>query len=175
MRGEWRDGIHQAVGAKEGLNHRCHRPGARNHRTRFSCGSNTLGEIDTAWASKTELRKIYRCHAGSDEPPKTNQTQYTGLSCRKGKMAYGRQRNSGTPSMGRAVLIGTRTIDSQKFFRASFKGWDRAPNTQRQPHRSEAGRGRRRPVGQVTVSTNMAELEPIFAFRKKFSKLGDST
>jgi len=160
---KWRDGIHQAVEAKEGVEVTVATGQAARITVQdfFLRYENLAGMTGTAMGSAGELRKIYRC---SVMPIPTNRPA---IRKRLTERVYGNEEAKWNAVVeeicelhaeGRPVLIGTRSIDKSELLSKmlSRRGIDhQVLNAHRIAEEAEivARAGER---GKVTVSTNMA-------------------
>ena len=160
---KWRDGIHQAVEAKQGVEvtvatGQAARITVQDFFLRFQ---NLAGMTGTAASSAREMRKIYRCHviAVPTNRPVIRQPMPSRV--------FGNERSKWNAiveevcqlhAQGRPVLIGTRSIDKSEIL-ARLLAERRVPHKVLNAHHveieadivAEAGQ-----LGKVTVSTNMA-------------------
>jgi preprotein translocase subunit SecA len=160
---KWRDGIHQAVEAKEGVKvtwatGQAARVTVQDYFLRFE---HLAGMTGTAAASARELRSIYRCHVipvPTNKPPQRK--RWTTLIYREEDAKWDAivQEIININKTGRPILIGTRTIDksillSEKLQRAGVT--HSVLNAYKIAEEAEivAKAGE---FGKVTVSTNMA-------------------
>jgi preprotein translocase subunit SecA len=160
---KWREGIHQAVEAKEGVEvtvatGQAARVTIQDFFLRYE---NLAGMTGTAMDSARELRRIYRCHV---LPIPTNRptirqklrTQVFGTAERKWAAVV--EEICQLHAKGRPVLVGTRSIDKSEHLSRllAARGIEHAVlNAHRLAAEADivagAGGG-----GRVTVSTNMA-------------------
>ncbi len=160
---KWRDGIHQAVEAKEGVDitiatGQAARITVQDFFLRFE---HLAGMTGTAAASRGELRKIYRCNViavPTNRPPKRIRlaTRVFGTESQKWEAIAAEVAE--IHATGRPILIGTRTIDKSTILSdlLAEKGIEhRVLNANRIAEEAEivANAGE---AGRVTVSTNMA-------------------
>ena len=161
---KWRDGIHQAVEAKErSRSHGRHRPGGAHHRAGFLPAVSAPGRHDRhGQHSARELRKIYKLHV---VPIPTQSAGAFGSACptrvfgtADAKWAAIVEEVRSMHAAGRPVLIGTRSIDKSELLSRLLDeaGIEhRVLNAHHVAAEAEivadAGAAR-----QVTVSTNMA-------------------
>ena len=160
---KWRDGIHQAVEAKEGVEitvatGQAARITVQDFFLRFE---HLGGMTGTAWASKTELHKIYRCHVipvPTNRPPRRVKLETLVYPTEKAKWLAIVKEIQELHAMGRAVLIGTRTIDKSEILSSLLQKVGIEHQVLNANH-IEAEAGIVADAGQwgkVTVSTNMA-------------------
>lgn len=160
---KWRDGIHQAVEAKEGVEvtvatGQAARITVQDFFLRFE---HLAGMTGTAWASRTELHKIYKCHVipvPTNKPPRRIRLETLIFATEKEKWQAIVREIQELHSMGRSVLIGTRTIDKSELLSALLQKVGIEHQVLNANH-VEAEAGIVADAGQwgkVTVSTNMA-------------------
>ncbi len=160
---KWRDGIHQAVEAKEGVEitvatGQAARITVQDFFLRFE---HLGGMTGTAWASKTELHKIYRCHVipvPTNRPPRRIKLDTLVYPTEKAKWLAIVKEIQELHAMGRAILIGTRTIDKSEILSSLLQKVGIEHQVLNANH-IEAEAGIVADAGQwgkVTVSTNMA-------------------
>lgn len=160
---KWRDGIHQSVEAKEGVEvtvatGQAARVTVQDYFLRFE---HLAGMTGTAWASRTELRRIYKCHVipvPTNKPPRRERLQTFIFPTEKAKWDAIVREIQELNSMGRAVLIGTRTIDKSEILSGLLQKVGIEHQVLNANHVeaeaaivADAGHW-----GKVTVSTNMA-------------------
>jgi len=160
---KWRDGIHQAVEAKEAVEvtvetGQAARITVQDFFLRFE---NLAGMTGTARASARELRKIYKCHV---IPVPTNQRM---IRQRLPDMVFGTEDAKWAAvveevcrlhAQSRPVLIGTRSIDKSEHLSKLLneRGIDhQVLNAHHVEEEAEIVAGAGLPL-KVTVSTNMA-------------------
>ncbi|RMG00407.1 MAG: preprotein translocase subunit SecA [Planctomycetota bacterium] len=160
---KWRDGIHQAVEAKEGVEvtvatGQAARVTVQDFFLRYR---HLAGMTGTARDSAAELRKIYRCNVitiptnrpviRKELPPKI-----FGTSEEKWKAVV--DEVCEMHAMGRPVLIGTRSIDKSELLSAMLKqrGIEHDVLNANHIEREAAIVAEAGKRGRVTVSTNMA-------------------
>ncbi len=166
---KWRDGLHEAVSAREGL----YEPGGKGVKGGGGQAARVTvqdffiryprlgGMTGTAWTSAREMRKIYKCRVvpiPTNRPPirKNFPTRVFGTEAAKWQAVADEVRE--IHATGRPVLIGTRSIDKSEKLSVLLSGMG-IEHTVLNAHRvkeeaeiiSEAGH-----AGKVTVSTNMA-------------------
>jgi len=160
---KWRDGIHQAVEAKEGVEvtvetGQAARVTVQDFFLRFE---NLAGMTGTARASAREMRKIYKCHV---IPVPTNRVM---IRTRLPEMVFGHEEAKWVAvaeevarlhAEGRPVLIGTRSIDKSEHLSKLLKAHGIEHEILNAHHiEAEADIVARAGLpGKVTVSTNMA-------------------
>jgi preprotein translocase subunit SecA len=160
---KWRDGIHQAVEAKEGVKvtwatGQAARVTVQDYFLRFE---HLAGMTGTAAASARELRSIYRCRVipvPTNKPPQRKRWTTSIFREEDAKWDAIVQEITTINKTGRPILIGTRTIDksvllSEKLQRAGVT--HSVLNAYKIAEEAEivAKAGE---LGKVTVSTNMA-------------------
>lgn len=160
---KWRDGIHQAIEAKENLEvtvatGQAARITIQDFFLRFE---NVAGMTGTAAASRKELKKIYQCQfvpIPTNKPPQRVQlpTQIYGNSDAKYRAIV--NEIADLHAEGRPVLIGTRSIDKSLILAKLLDEKNIEYQILNAYHVEEeaeiiAQAGQR---GKVTVSTNMA-------------------
>ena len=160
---KWRDGIHQAVEAKEGVKvtwatGQAARVTVQDYFLRFE---HLAGMTGTAAASARELRSIYRCRVipvPTNKPPQRKRWTTAIFRDEEAKWNAIVQEITNIHKAGRPILIGTRTIDksillSEKLQKAGIT--HSVLNAYKIAEEAEivAKAGE---LGKVTVSTNMA-------------------
>ena len=160
---KWRDGIHQAVEAKEGVKvtwatGQAARVTVQDYFLRFE---HLAGMTGTAAASSRELRKIYRCRVipvPTNKPPQRK--RWTTLVFREEEAKWNAivQEIININKTGRPILIGTRTIDKSVYLSGKLQKagiTHSVLNAYKVAEEAEivAKAGE---LGKVTVSTNMA-------------------
>ncbi len=160
---KWREGIHQAVEAKEGVEitvatGQAARITVQDFFLRFE---HLAGMTGTAAASSKELRRIYKCHVvpvPTNRPPQRIQLPTRVFATEKAKWNAIVEEIAELHGMGRPALIGTRTIDKSEILSALLteRKLDHSVlNANRIAEEAEivADAGH---WGKITVSTNMA-------------------
>jgi preprotein translocase subunit SecA len=160
---KWREGIHQSVEAKEGVEitvatGQAARVTVQDYFLRFD---HLAGMTGTAMASKGELSKIYRCHVvpiPTNRPPrrKRERTRIFGSEQRKWESIV--EEVAQLHAIRRPVLIGTRTIDKSEVLSKMLaeRGIDHnVLNANHIAREAEIVAKAGEPL-KVTVSTNMA-------------------
>jgi preprotein translocase subunit SecA len=160
---KWRDGIHQAVEAKEGVEvtvatGQAARVTVQDYFLRFD---NLAGMTGTAAASKGELRKIYRCKVipvPTNRPPKRKKLPTQIFATELGKWNAIVREVTEIHQTGRSILIGTRTIEKSIILSALLKKAGIEHKVLNAYHVAEEAEivARAGEWGKVTVSTNMA-------------------
>ena len=160
---KWRDGIHQAVEAKQGVEitvstGQAARVTVQDFFLRFQKLSGMTG---TAAASKGELRKIYRCHVipvPTNRPPQRIKLPTLVYATELAKWKAVVEEVAEIHAQGRPILIGTRTIDKSEILSAMLKDRGIIHDVLNANHVEEEAEivARAGGAGKVTVSTNMA-------------------
>jgi preprotein translocase subunit SecA len=160
---KWRDGIHQAIEAKEGVKVTVDAGHAAQITVQelFGCYERLAGMTGTAVSSARELRKVYRTRV---VPVPTNRacirrqwpTMIFGTADDKWEAIVAEVRN--VHEEGRPILIGTRSIDKSehlsRLLRAAEIG-HQVLNAKQIAAEAEIVKLAGEP-GKVTVATNMA-------------------
>ena len=160
---KWREGVHQAVEAKEGVEitvatGQAARVTVQDFFLRFE---HLAGMTGTAAASSAELARIYKCRVvpvPTNRPPQRVQLPTRVFATERAKWAAVVEEIAEYNAQGRPVLIGTRTIDKSEILSNLLnerKMEHCVLNANRIAEEAEivAGAGR---WGKITVSTNMA-------------------
>ena len=160
---KWREGIHQAVEAKEGVEitvatGQAARVTVQDFFLRFE---HLAGMTGTAAASRRELSKIYKCHVvpvPTNRPPQRVQLPTRVFATERAKWNAIVEEISEIHALGRPTLIGTRTIDKSEILSKLLterKFEHSVLNANRIAEEAEivADAGH---LGKITVSTNMA-------------------
>ena len=160
---KWREGIHQAVEAKEGVEitvatGQAARVTVQDFFLRFE---HLAGMTGTAYASRTELGRIYKCHVipvPTNKPPQRVQLKTCIFGTEKAKWEAIVQEIVDLHALGRSVLVGTRTIDKSEILSTLLKQKNIEHQVLNANHvEEEAGIvAKAGEWGKVTVSTNMA-------------------
>jgi preprotein translocase subunit SecA len=160
---KWRDGIHQAVEAKEDVEvtvaaGQAARVTVQDYFLRFE---NLAGMTGTAAASKGELRKIYRCKVipvPTNRPPRRTKLPTLVFATENAKWNAIVQEVIDLHETGRPILIGTRTIDKSILLSGLLKNAGIAHHVLNAYHIADEAEivARAGEWGKVTVSTNMA-------------------
>lgn len=160
---KWRDGIHQAIEAKEGLEvtvatGQAARITIQDFFLRFE---NVAGMTGTAAASRKELKKIYQCSfvpIPTNRPPRRVQlpTEVFGNSDAKYRAVV--NEIADLNAVGRPVLIGTRSIDKSLILAKLLDERNIDYQILNAYHVEEEAAivAQAGQIGRVTVSTNMA-------------------
>ncbi|MEN6458088.1 MAG: preprotein translocase subunit SecA [Thermoguttaceae bacterium] len=160
---KWRDGIHQAVEAKQGVEVTV----ATGQAARITVQDFFLryehlgGMTGTAMGSAGELRRIYRCHVlpiPTNRPAIRKQLPNRVFGTADAKWMAVAEEIREAHVVGRPVLIGTRSIDKSESLSKLLDGMGIDHSILNANHIAAeadivAGAGQR---GVVTVSTNMA-------------------
>ncbi|MGI6402364.1 MAG: preprotein translocase subunit SecA [Thermoguttaceae bacterium] len=160
---KWREGIHQAVEAKEGVEitvatGQAARVTVQDFFLRFE---HLAGMTGTAAASKKELSRIYKCRVipvPTNRPPRRVQLQTRVFATERAKWSAIVNEISELHELGRPTLLGTRTIDKSEILSELLderKLKHSVLNANRIAEEAEivADAGH---WGKITVSTNMA-------------------
>lgn len=160
---KWRDGIHQAIEAKEGLEvtvatGQAARITIQDFFLRFE---NVAGMTGTAAASRKEMKKIYQCNfvpIPTNRPPRRIKlpTEVYGNSDEKYRAIVNEIVDLN--SVGRPVLIGTRSIDKSLILARLLDEKNIEYQILNAYHVEEEAEivAKAGQLGKVTVSTNMA-------------------
>ncbi len=160
---KWREGVHQAVEAKEGVEvtvatGQAARVTIQDFFLRYE---NLAGMTGTAMDSARELRKIYRCHVlpiPTNRPAIRQKLRTQVFGTAEQKWAAVVEEICQLHAKGRPVLVGTRSIDKSEHLSKllAAQGIEHAVlNAHRLAAEADivAQAGQ---AGRVTVSTNMA-------------------
>ncbi|MGL4594535.1 MAG: preprotein translocase subunit SecA [Thermoguttaceae bacterium] len=160
---KWRDGIHQAVEAKEGVSVTVATGQAARITVQdyFVQYDHLAGMTGTGTASAAELRHIYKCHVipvPTNHPPKRVRWPTQIFASENEKWNAILLEIVDVHKTGRPILIGTRTIDASLLLSKRLKesGIEhQILNAYQVAEEAEivAAAGQ---LGKVTVSTNMA-------------------
>jgi preprotein translocase subunit SecA len=160
---KWRDGIHQAVESKQGVEVTVETGQAARITVQdfFLRYEHLAGMTGTAMGSARELRRIYRCHVlpiPTNKPAIRRRLPDCVFGVSDAKWAAIVDEIRECHAVGRPVLIGTRTIDksehlSQLLNEAGIEHQVLNANHIEAEAEIVAGAGK---LGKVTVSTNMA-------------------
>ncbi|MDO4549842.1 MAG: preprotein translocase subunit SecA [Planctomycetia bacterium] len=160
---KWRDGIHQALEAKEGLEvtvatGQAARVTVQDFFLRYE---NLAGMTGTAAASAREMKKIYRCNfipVPTNKPPRRKRmpTEVYGTSDEKYRAIVAEIVD--IHAQGRPILIGTRSIDKSLILAHLLdeKGIEYQILNAYHVEEEASIVERAGQYGRVTVSTNMA-------------------
>jgi len=176
---KWRDGVHQAVEAKQGVEVTVATGQAARITIQdfFQRYENLAGMTGTAMDSARELRRIYRCHV---VPIPTNRPA---IRKRLPAMVFGRAEAKWQAVVeevcrlhaeGRPVLIGTRSIDKSELLSRMLaqRGVEhQVLNAHRVAEEADIV-ARAGAKGRVTVSTNMAGRGTDIKLGEGVQKLG---
>ncbi len=164
---KWRDGIHQAVEAKENVEvtvatSQAARVTVQDFFLRYE---KLAGMTGTARASARELHKIYRCHVipvPTNRPVIRRRLPDAVFGDAAAKWAALVDEVCGLHAEGRPVLIGTRSIDKSEHLSRLFAERNIEYRVLNANHIAEEAEivGRAGLLGKVTVSTNMAGRGP---------------
>jgi preprotein translocase subunit SecA len=160
---KWRDGIHQAVEAKQGVEVTVATGQAARITIQdfFLRYENLAGMTGTAMGSARELRKIYRCHVlpiPTNRPLIRQRLPELVFGATDAKWAAVVEEIEQLHNQGRPVLIGTRSIDKSEDLSRLLTQRDIEHQVLNANHiEAEAEIVARAGLrGKVTVSTNMA-------------------
>ncbi len=160
---KWRDGIHQAVEAKEQIEisvptGQAARITVQDLFLRYPC---LAGMTGTAATSARELRRIYRTpvvRVPTNRPPRRERLTDRVFGSMEAKFHAIVEEIQQVHASGRPVLIGTRSIDKSEILSQLLEGLGiehevlNANNVEREAEIVAEAGGR----GKVTVATNMA-------------------
>jgi preprotein translocase subunit SecA len=160
---KWRDGIHQAIESKEGIEISVPTGQAARITVQdlFLRYPHLAGMTGTAATSASELRRIYRTpvvRVPTNRPPQRKQLPPRVFGTLESKFEAIAKEVAEIHATGRPVLIGTRSIDKSVLLSNLLKAMDiehevlNANNVEREADIVAAAGG----VGRVTVATNMA-------------------
>ncbi|MDO4583114.1 MAG: preprotein translocase subunit SecA [Planctomycetia bacterium] len=176
---KWRDGIHQALEAKEGLEVTVATGQAARITIQdfFLRYENIAGMTGTAAASKNELKKIYQCHFIPVPTNKVPQrillpTRIYGDSDAKYRAIV--DEIVEFHATGRPILIGTRSIDKSLILARMLDEKDIEYQILNAYHVEEEAEivAKAGEMGRVTVSTNMAGRGTDIRLGKGVEELG---
>ncbi len=160
---KWRDGIHQAIESKEGIEISVPTGQAARITVQdlFLRYPHLAGMTGTAATSASELRRIYRTpvvRVPTNRPPQRKQLPPRVFGTLESKFEAIAKEVAEIHATGRPVLIGTRSIDKSVLLSNLLKAMDiehevlNANNVAREAEIVAAAGG----MGRVTVATNMA-------------------
>ncbi len=160
---KWRDGIHQAVEAKQGVEVTVATGQAARITVQdfFLRYENLAGMTGTAMGSARELRKIYRCHVlaiPTNRPSIRRRLPVMVFGTTDAKWAAVLEEIEQLHNQGRPMLIGTRSIDKSEHLSELLKARGiehQVLNANHIEAEAEIVAHAGLP-GKVTVSTNMA-------------------
>ncbi len=160
---KWRDGIHQAVEAKEGVEVTVATGQAARITVQdfFLRYEQLAGMTGTAWASARELRKIYRCDVvriPTNRPEIRQRLPERVFGTADAKWAAVVDEICRMHAEGRPVLVGTRSIDKSEHLSRLLRERGVEHQVLNAHHIAEEAEivARAGQPGRVTVSTNMA-------------------
>ena len=160
---KWRDGIHQAIESKEGIEISVPTGQAARITVQdlFLRYKHLAGMTGTAATSASELKKIYRTpvlRVPTNRPPRRQRLPDRVFGSMTAKFEAIAAEVIEVHRSGRPILIGTRSIDKSQVLSELLKAADieheilNANNIEREAEIVAAAGGR----GKVTVATNMA-------------------
>ncbi len=160
---KWRDGIHQAIESKEGIEISVPTGQAARITVQdlFLRYPHLAGMTGTAATSASEMRRIYRTpvvRVPTNRPPKRKQLPPRVFGTLESKFDAIAKEVADIHATGRPVLIGTRSIDKSVLLSKLLTEMDiehevlNANNVEREAEIVAAAGG----LGRVTVATNMA-------------------
>jgi preprotein translocase subunit SecA len=159
----WRDGIHQAIEAKEGL--KVSPPTNQAARVTvqefFHRYPHVAGMTGTVASGGPELKRIYSLGSAiipTNRPPRRRQLPTAVFPCAEAKWAAVVKEIATVHEIGRPVLVGTRTIDKSEIIARLLSAAGIEHQVLNARHVSAeadivAAAGRK---GKVTIATNMA-------------------
>ena len=159
----WRDGLHQAVEAKERvtINKQADHAAQITFQSFFRLYTHLAGMSGTAVQNRLEIRRVYKLWVvcvPTNRPIKRNQMTDLVFPNEESKFREVSRMVKKLRDNGRSVLIGTRTVDKSERLSEimSLDGIEHRVLNARQHEReadivSEAGQ-----AGRVTIATNMA-------------------
>ena len=159
----WRDGLHQAVEAKERvtINNQADHAAQITFQSFFRLYTHLAGMSGTAVQNRLEIRRVYKLWVvcvPTNRPIKRNQMTDLVFPNEESKFREVSRMVKKLRDNGRSVLIGTRTVDKSERLSEimSLDGIEHRVLNARQHEReadivSEAGQ-----AGRVTIATNMA-------------------
>ena len=160
---KWREGIHQSVEAKQGVEitvatGQAARVTVQDYFRRFD---NLAGMTGTAFTSRGELRKIYRTKVipiPTNRPPQRKRQNTRVFANERSKWEAVVNEVCEMHAMGRPILIGTRTIDKSEILSELLKERGIEHDVLNANHVEEEAAivAKAGEMGRVTVSTNMA-------------------
>jgi len=160
---KWREGIHQAVEAKQGVEitvatGQAARVTVQDYFLRFE---HLAGMTGTAFASRKELRKIYRCKVipiPTNRPPKRVELPVRVFANERSKWEAIIQEIIDIHTLGRPILLGTRTIDKSEILAKLLveRGIEHVVLNANHIAEEAAIVAKAGEAARVTVSTNMA-------------------
>jgi len=160
---KWREGIHQAVEAKEGVEVTLATGQAARITVQdfFLRYEKLAGMTGTAWASARELRKIYKCHVviiPTNRPVIRTRKPDRVFGHTDAKWAAVVEEICQLHAQGRPLLIGTRSIDKSEHLSRLLQEKGIEHQVLNANHIAEEADivARAGLPGKVTVSTNMA-------------------
>lgn len=160
---QWQRGIHQSVEAKENLEITpATRQGATITLQTFFRRYKFFGGMSgTAWTSRSEFKKVYKkkvVRIPTNRPIKRQQMPTKIYNNFESKMAAVIKDVQDRQSEGRAILIGTRSVEKSEWLSRSLTGLDiehEVLNANNDDSEAEIVSKAGQP-GRITVATNMA-------------------
>jgi preprotein translocase subunit SecA len=156
-------GIHQAIQAREGLeltpeSEPVARISVQDFVTKFK---HLCGLTATAWEDRSELRTVYGLsvqRVATHQPSRRSILDPIVCRCRDEKWQRIGEETRSVIAAGRAVLIGTRTVDQSERLSELFRGLaiDHVVLNARNPKQEAPIIAAAGGSGQVTIATNMA-------------------
>ena len=160
---KWRDGIHQAIEAKEGVpitmdTGQAARITVQDLFMRYEC---LAGMTGTAVSSAKEFRKIYKkhvCAIPTNRPPQRKLLQERIFGTGQEKWQAIAEEIQELQAIGRPVLVGTRTIDHSQILSKLLteRGIEHQVLNAHQVALEAEIVAKAGELGRVTVATNMA-------------------
>ncbi|MDR2641933.1 MAG: translocase [Planctomycetaceae bacterium] len=176
---KWRDGIHQAIEARENVEvtiatGQAARVTVQDYFLRFD---NLAGMTGTAAASKNELAKIYRCKVipvPTNRPPKRVKLPTRIYATEPAKWQGIVREIIEIHAIGRPILIGTRTIDKSLILSQALEAAGIEHQILNAYHIEAEAEivAKAGEEGKVTVSTNMAGRGTDIKITDKIVELG---
>ncbi|MDR1478918.1 MAG: translocase [Planctomycetaceae bacterium] len=176
---KWREGIHQAIEAREDVEvtiatGQAARITVQDYFLRFD---NLAGMTGTAAASKNELGKIYRCKVipvPTNRPPRRVKLPTRVYATESAKWQGIVREIIEMHTVGRPVLVGTRTIDKSLILSQALSGANIEHQILNAYHVEAEAEivAKAGEEGKVTVSTNMAGRGTDIKIPDKVAELG---
>jgi preprotein translocase subunit SecA len=159
----WRDGLHQAVEAKEGLELRgeCATAARISRQRYFRFYRRICGLTGTAAPSEREFWRLYRLPVVAiplRSPSRRTTLPERFFNCREAKLRAVVDEIAATQATGRPVLVGSRTIEASEQLarRLHSRGLDFALLNGRQDQDEASVVARAGQPRAITIATNMA-------------------